>query len=42
VWKGDQKIGESEYDSSGGGARFDKFVNAENKLHELVDALFAP
>lgn len=42
VWKGNQKIGESEYDSSEGGARLDKFVNAENKVHELVDGLFAP
>jgi hypothetical protein len=42
VWKGDQKIGESEYDSSAGGIRLDKWVNAEKKVHELVDGLFAP
>jgi hypothetical protein len=41
VWKGNQKIGESEYDSSGGGLRLDKWVNAEKKVHELVDELFA-
>ena len=42
VWKGDQKIGESEYDSASGGMRLDKWVNAEKKVHELVDGLFSP
>lgn len=41
VWQGDRKIGESEYDSSGGGMRLDKWVNAEKKIQELVDALFS-
>ena len=33
-------IGEAEYDSRWGGARFDKFINAETKIKEMVDQLF--
>jgi hypothetical protein len=42
VWKGDKRIGESEYDSTSGGLSAKKWVNAEEKIHELVDGLFAP
>jgi hypothetical protein len=35
-------VGEAVYDSTGGGGRiFDKFIDAEPKIRELVDELFA-
>jgi hypothetical protein len=40
VWEGKEQIGESEYNASGGSGRiFDKFVDAEEKVYELVDGL---
>ena len=40
VYKGHQVIGKVEYDSTHGGGRLDKFINAERKIGELVDELF--
>ncbi len=40
VYEKGKVIGKAVYDSTGGDARPDKFVNAENKVRELVGALF--
>lgn len=35
-----EKIGGAVYDAKGGGANMGKFINAEEKVNELVDELF--
>jgi hypothetical protein len=41
VYRGVALVGIAVYDATWGGGRPDKFINAENKIHELVDALFS-
>lgn len=40
VFEKGKEIGKAVYDSRRGGARMDKFINAENKVKELVGELF--
>jgi len=40
VFEKGEEIGKAVYDSRRGGARMDKFINAENKVKELVGELF--
>lgn len=40
VYRSAALVGEAVYDASWGGGRLDKFINAENKIRELVDELF--
>ena len=41
VYRGVALVGLAVYDATWGGGRPDKFINAENKIHELVDQLFS-
>ena len=41
VYRGVALVGIAVYDAPWGGGRPDKFINAENKIHELVDQLFS-
>jgi len=41
VYRGVALFGLAVYDATWGGGRPDKFINAENKIHELVDQLFS-
>jgi len=36
LFKGEDLIGEAVYDARRGGGRMDKFINAENKVEELI------
>jgi hypothetical protein len=40
VYANGSKVGRALYDSLAGGGNFAKFINAENKIRELVDLLF--
>ncbi|MCG4452479.1 Sbal_3080 family lipoprotein [Pseudomonas sp. MMS21-TM103] len=40
VYNNGKPIGEAHYDSQSGGANMAKFINAENKIVELVNKLF--
>ena len=40
VYANGRKVGRAVYDSLGGGGNLGKFINAENKIKELVDQLF--
>jgi len=40
VYENGRKVGQALYDSRSGSGRPDKFINAENKINELVDQLF--
>ncbi len=40
VYANGKKIGHALYDSLGGSGNLGKFINAENKIKELVDQLF--
>lgn len=40
VYQNGRSVGLAEYDASWGGARLDKFIDAEAKVFELVDQLF--
>ncbi len=42
VYRSPALIGLAVYDATWGGGRPDKFINAENKIRELVDQLFSP
>jgi hypothetical protein len=42
VYRSPALIGLAVYDATWGGGRPDKFINAENKIRELVDQLFLP
>lgn len=41
VYRAAALVGEAVYDATWGGGRLDKFINAENKIRELVNELFA-
>ncbi len=41
VYRGVALVGLAVYDATWGGGRPDKFINAENKIHELVDQMFS-
>ena len=41
VYRGVALVGLAVYDATRGGGRPDKFINAENKIRELVDELFS-
>jgi len=41
VYRGAALVGLAVYDATWGGGRPDKFINAENKIRELVDQLFS-
>jgi hypothetical protein len=41
VYHGVALVGVAVYDATWGGGRPDKFINSENKIHELVDHLFS-
>jgi hypothetical protein len=41
VYRSAALIGEAVYDATWGGGRLDKFINAENKIRELVHELFS-
>jgi hypothetical protein len=41
VYRSAALVGEAVYDATWGGGRLDKFINAENKIRELVDELFS-
>jgi hypothetical protein len=41
VYRSAGLVGEAVYDATWGGGRPDKFINAENKIRELVDELFS-
>jgi len=41
VYRSAALVGEAVYDATWGGGRLDKFINADNKIHELVDQLFS-
>ena len=41
VYRSPALIGLAVYDATWGGGRPDKFINAENKIRELVDELFS-
>jgi hypothetical protein len=40
VYRSAALVGEAVYDATWGGGRLDKFINAENKIRELVNELF--
>jgi hypothetical protein len=40
VYQSATLIGEAVYDATWGGGRLDKFINAENKIREVVEELF--
>ena len=40
IYRNAAPAGEAVYDASAAGMRTDKFINAENKVQELVDQLF--
>lgn len=40
VYENGRKVGQALYDSRSGSGRLDKFIDAENKINELVDQLF--
>jgi len=40
VYRNAALAGEAIYDATWGGGRLDKFINAEKKIRELVEALF--
>ena len=40
VFSNGKKVGRAVYDSLGGGGNLSKFINAEEKIKELVDLLF--
>ena len=40
VYSNGKKVGQAIYDSLGGGGNLGKFINAEEKIKELVDQLF--
>jgi hypothetical protein len=40
VYSNGKKVGRAVYDSLGGGGNLGKFINAEEKIKELVDLLF--
>jgi uncharacterized protein len=40
VYRNAALVGEAVYDATWGGGRLDKFINAENKIRELVEELF--
>lgn len=40
VFSAGQQVGEAKYDSMGGGANLNKFIDADRKIQELVDQLF--
>lgn len=40
VYENGRKVGQAIYDSRSGSGRLDKFIDAENKINELVDQLF--
>ncbi len=39
---GTQKLAQATYDATGGGGRLDKFINAREKILELVDQMVVP
>ena len=41
VYRSAALVGEAVYDATWSGGRLQKFINAENKIHELVDQLFS-
>ena len=41
VYRSAALVGEAVYDATWGGGRLGKFINAENKIRELVDELFS-
>lgn len=40
VFSDGKQVGEAKYDSMGGGANMNKFIDADRKIQELVDQLF--
>jgi len=40
VFKGGALVGEASYDSHGAGLNFDKFIDADDKIRELVSKVF--
>lgn len=40
IYVNGNRVGRAVYDSLGGGGNLSKFINAENKIQELVDQLF--
>lgn len=40
VFSDGKPVGEAKYDSMGGGANMNKFIDADRKVQELVDQLF--
>ena len=40
VYRNAALVGEAVYDATWGGGRLDKFINAENKIREMVNELF--
>jgi len=40
VFSDGKPVGEAKYDSMGGGANMNKFIDADRKIQELVDQLF--
>ncbi len=40
VFSGGRQVGEAKYNSTRGGLNLGKFIDAEKKIHELVDQLF--
>ena len=40
IYENGRKVGQAIYDSRSGSGRLDKFIDAENKINELVDQLF--
>jgi hypothetical protein len=40
VFEDGKQVGRAEYDSRHGGGRFDKFIDAEEKITEMTDLLF--
>jgi len=40
VYRDGVEVGKAVYDAAGGGGRFDKWINADEKVRELVNQLF--
>ncbi len=40
VFENGRQVGQAHYDSTSGGARMGKFINAENKIIEMTNQLF--
>ena len=40
VFSDGKQVGDAKYDSMGGGANMNKFIDADRKIQELVDQLF--